>query len=162
MSRRSFRSVTRLVSLLMLCAPLVLRVHGADIQRLGAMAAAGDLRFVDIPVELPRQARMMNAYMARLVDAAQRDAVISEAYQRVANLIDPPSALRRPSIAIRVAFASRHHASPSAARVVVPCTSVDVSTRIFGALLSPSRLTSQPARESTAPLSKTCESRMTP
>lgn len=85
-----------------------------------AMAAAGDLRFVDIPVELPRQARMMNAYMARLVDAAQRDAVISEAYQRVANLIDPPSALRRPSIAIRVAFASRHHATPSAARVVVP------------------------------------------
>src|SRR5882724_3781954 len=33
-SRRSFRSVTRLVSLLMLGAPLVLWVHGADIQRL--------------------------------------------------------------------------------------------------------------------------------
>src|SRR5918995_6553017 len=37
-----------------------------------------------------------------------------------------------------------------AARVVVPCTSVDVSTRTFGAPLSPSRLTSHPALDSTA------------
>jgi hypothetical protein len=88
------------------------------------MAAAGDLRFADLPVELPRQARMMNAYMARLLDAAQRDAVVAEAYQRVSNLIDPPSALRRPSIAIRVALASRHRATPPAARVVVPARDV--------------------------------------
>jgi 2-polyprenyl-6-methoxyphenol hydroxylase-like FAD-dependent oxidoreductase len=91
------------------------------------MAAAGDMRFAEMPVELPRQARLMSAYMARLLDAAQRDRVVSEAFQRVSNLIDPPSALRRPAIAIRVAFAFRHRATPSPIRIDAPAVAVSTA-----------------------------------
>ena len=80
----------------------------APIESAWMMAAAGDLRYVDAPINLPRSARLVNAYMSRLLTAAQRDPVVAEAFHRVTNLIEPPSALRRPSIALRVAFAPRH------------------------------------------------------
>jgi 2-polyprenyl-6-methoxyphenol hydroxylase-like FAD-dependent oxidoreductase len=82
-----------------------------------AMAAAGDMRYADAPVELPRAAKLAGQYMARLLDAAQRDRVVAEAFQRVTNLVDPPQALRRPRIALRVACASRRRLAAPVARI---------------------------------------------
>ncbi len=79
------------------------------------MAAAGDMRYADDPVELPRAAQAINAYMARLLVAAQVDPVVAEAFQRVQNLIDLPPSLMRPSVAIRVALATLRHPAPRTA-----------------------------------------------
>jgi hypothetical protein len=50
---------------------------------------------------------MMNAYMARLMYGALYDARITEAFMRVAGLMDPPQALMRPSMVLRVLRQSR-------------------------------------------------------
>ncbi len=80
------------------------------------MAANGDLRYATGPIDLPRPARIANAYMGRLLAVAQRDAVVSEAFQRVTNLLDPPQALRRPGIAMRIALASIRREPPTPPR----------------------------------------------
>jgi 2-polyprenyl-6-methoxyphenol hydroxylase-like FAD-dependent oxidoreductase len=46
--------------------------------------------------------RMMNAYMARLQATAAHDPVVAQAFVRVIGLVDPPNAILRPPIALRV------------------------------------------------------------
>ncbi len=55
-------------------------------------------------VEGPRDARsrMVNRYLDRLYATAAHDEVVSLAFSRVTNLLDPPAALLRPAIAARV------------------------------------------------------------
>ncbi|WP_432987397.1 FAD-dependent oxidoreductase [Dactylosporangium sp. CA-233914] len=103
-------------------------VAGVEALRLGDLLCEGGdfdaLRFfravrpvIDIPwqiatggdaalpgVDGPRDARtrMVNRYLNRLYATAARDEVVSLAFNRVTNLLDPPAALLRPAIAMRV------------------------------------------------------------
>jgi hypothetical protein len=45
---------------------------------------------------------MLNWYVARLHRAAHKDHVAALAFHRVANLLEPPPSLMRPSLALRV------------------------------------------------------------
>ncbi|MER7243854.1 FAD-dependent monooxygenase [Kribbella sp. NPDC000426] len=105
-------------------------VAGVEALRLGDAVARGGadgfdaLRFfrdvrpvIDIPwqiatggdatlpgVDGPRdvRSRLVNRYLDRLYAAAAHDEVVSMAFSRVTNLLDPPTALLRPAIATRV------------------------------------------------------------
>ncbi|MEV6928534.1 FAD-dependent monooxygenase [Dactylosporangium sp. NPDC051485] len=75
------------------------------------IATGGDaaLPGVDGPRDLPT--RMVNRYLERLYAIAARDEVVSLAFSRVTNLLDPPTALLRPGIAARVLAGRRLAAS---------------------------------------------------
>lgn len=58
---------------------------------------------------------MANAYVERLQAAAEHDPELSKAFIRVAGLIDPPQALMRPRLMLRVLRASRAARRPGPA-----------------------------------------------
>jgi 2-polyprenyl-6-methoxyphenol hydroxylase-like FAD-dependent oxidoreductase len=68
------------------------------------ISAGGDLSFPAVPGPRPFPVKLANAYMARLQRAATRDAEVTAAFMRVAGLIDPPQALMRPRLVLRVLF----------------------------------------------------------
>jgi 2-polyprenyl-6-methoxyphenol hydroxylase-like FAD-dependent oxidoreductase len=86
-----------------------------DIARTSAvawtMSVSNDLRMPWIRGRRTASVRLGNAYLARLYRAASVDPVVALAFMRVANLIDPPSAILRPSIARRVLIRGRAAAS---------------------------------------------------
>ncbi len=61
-----------------------------------------DLSIPAVPGPRPLPVRVIGRYMARLQAVAVADHVVAHAYLRVINLLDPPTALMRPSIAVRV------------------------------------------------------------
>ena len=67
-----------------------------------SIAVGNDLRMPEATGARGAGVRAVNWYMARLHRAAQKDPVLSIAFHRVANLLDPPSSLLRPVIALRV------------------------------------------------------------
>lgn len=66
------------------------------------ISAGGDLNFPGVEGPRTLKVRMGNAYMGKLHTAATRDARVTEAFFRVAGLVDPPQALMRPSMVLRV------------------------------------------------------------
>ncbi|WP_233625351.1 NAD(P)/FAD-dependent oxidoreductase [Actinoplanes sp. ATCC 53533] len=66
------------------------------------ISAGGDLDFPAVEGERTLKVRMGNAYLARTQYAATKDAAVTDQYMRVAGLMDPPSALMRPTIMARV------------------------------------------------------------
>ncbi|MEU8328825.1 FAD-dependent monooxygenase [Micromonospora sp. NPDC048839] len=66
------------------------------------ISAGGDLDFPGVQGRRTLQVRVGNAYMARVQYAATRDARVTDGFMRVAGLIDPPQALMRPSMVLRV------------------------------------------------------------
>jgi hypothetical protein len=46
--------------------------------------------------------RLVRLYLDRLLLASRQDSVVNVAFQRVTNLIDPPTSLFRPRIVLRV------------------------------------------------------------
>jgi 2-polyprenyl-6-methoxyphenol hydroxylase-like FAD-dependent oxidoreductase len=69
-------------------APWTIAV-GADMAAMGRLPAS-------------RRARAVGTYLARLQAAAAEDAALARAFIRVTSLVDPPSALLRPTRAVRV------------------------------------------------------------
>ncbi|MBO0874939.1 MAG: FAD-dependent monooxygenase [Pseudonocardia sp.] len=71
------------------------------------LAVGGDLALPEI--EGPRQlpVRLRNAYVDRLLAAAEADECLADMFMRVAAFLDPPSALLRPSIVCRVIVGNR-------------------------------------------------------
>ncbi|MFI7120190.1 FAD-dependent oxidoreductase [Amycolatopsis sp. NPDC049868] len=67
-----------------------------------AIAAGGDLSWPEVEGKRTTQVRMVNAYMGKLQAAATTDGRITHAFMRVAGLIEPPTALMRPSVVARV------------------------------------------------------------
>jgi 2-polyprenyl-6-methoxyphenol hydroxylase-like FAD-dependent oxidoreductase len=67
-----------------------------------AISVGTDLRFPEIQGRRTLQVRFVNAYLARLYPAATTDPVLGAAFLRVINLIDPPTRLLAPNIALRV------------------------------------------------------------
>ncbi|MFF5179663.1 FAD-dependent oxidoreductase [Micromonospora sp. NPDC000316] len=66
------------------------------------ISAGGDLDFPGVQGRRTLQVRVGNAYMARVQYAATRDARVTEGFMRVAGLMDPPQALMRPAMVLRV------------------------------------------------------------
>jgi len=66
------------------------------------MAVGGDLAFPGVEGRRTPKTRMLNAYVGRLHATAAIDADVATAFFRVAGLLDPPSALLAPRIALRV------------------------------------------------------------
>ena len=89
------------------------------------IAAGSDLRLPAVPGPRPPRVRAVNSYVARVQAAAATDATVGLAFLRVANLLDRPEALLRPSIAVRVgaarlAAARSRRRLPAGARAVGP------------------------------------------
>jgi 2-polyprenyl-6-methoxyphenol hydroxylase-like FAD-dependent oxidoreductase len=66
------------------------------------MTQTVDLSFPGVPGERTLKVRMGQAYLARVQTAATRDGTITAAYMRAAGMVDPPSALMRPRLVLRV------------------------------------------------------------
>jgi 2-polyprenyl-6-methoxyphenol hydroxylase-like FAD-dependent oxidoreductase len=65
-------------------------------------AAIADLGYAGVEGRRTAKVRMINAYIARLQLAAVHDASLTNAFMRVAGLIDEPTALLRPGTVLRV------------------------------------------------------------
>jgi 2-polyprenyl-6-methoxyphenol hydroxylase-like FAD-dependent oxidoreductase len=68
------------------------------------MAAGADLGFPGTKGRRTLKVRMGNAYIPRLQAAAVSDGSLTSAFLRAAGLVDPPTALMRPSVIARVLF----------------------------------------------------------
>jgi 2-polyprenyl-6-methoxyphenol hydroxylase-like FAD-dependent oxidoreductase len=71
------------------------------------IAAGGDLAFPGVTGRRTVKTHIGNAYVSRVQTAATLDAEVTNAFMRVAGLIDPPQALMRPRVALRVLRGSR-------------------------------------------------------
>ncbi|GAA2597117.1 FAD-binding monooxygenase [Actinomadura fulvescens] len=87
------------------------------------LSAAGDLSFPGVEGHRTMQIRLGNAYMRRLQEAALRDAMITKAFFRVIGLVDPPQAIMRPAIVLRVLRSLARRRTP------VPAPTLDTRAR---------------------------------
>ncbi|MET7426940.1 FAD-binding monooxygenase [Dactylosporangium sp. NPDC005555] len=74
-------------------------------------AATADLGYAGVEGDRTPKVRMINAYVARLQRAAVHDPSLTEAFMRVAGLIDEPTALLRPGKVFRTLRHSRARGS---------------------------------------------------
>ncbi|WUI01742.1 hypothetical protein OHR68_07965 [Spirillospora sp. NBC_00431] len=70
------------------------------------MAVAADLSMPEVPGRRGPSIRLLNAYVDRVQAAAAHDSEIAGRLMRVIGLLDPPSALTRPSV-LAAAFRRR-------------------------------------------------------
>jgi hypothetical protein len=66
------------------------------------MAVGGDLALPEVPGERTTMVRLTNAYMARLLQVAEKDSVVAAAFGDVGDLLAPPHEVVRPRILWRV------------------------------------------------------------
>lgn len=66
------------------------------------LATGADLALPEIEAPRTRQVRMVNAWVERVLTAAETDADVAEAFVRVSGLVDPPYALFRPRLVASV------------------------------------------------------------
>jgi 2-polyprenyl-6-methoxyphenol hydroxylase-like FAD-dependent oxidoreductase len=66
------------------------------------MAVGGDLALPEVPGRRPVAVRIANAYVERLLRAAERDPVVAAAFGDVSDLLAPPRHVMRPRILWRV------------------------------------------------------------
>jgi 2-polyprenyl-6-methoxyphenol hydroxylase-like FAD-dependent oxidoreductase len=76
------------------------------------ISTGGDLAFPEVEGPRPAKVKFANAYMARLQYAATKDPKVTEAFMRVAGLIDRPEALFKPTTVARVLRNSPRHPEP--------------------------------------------------
>ena len=78
-----------------------------DIKAPWDLSAGADLGYPGVEGRRTPMIRFINAYIARLQAGAVHDPALTTAFMRAAGLIDPPQAILRPSIALRVLRAGR-------------------------------------------------------
>jgi hypothetical protein len=66
------------------------------------LAVGGDLASDSVPGHRPLPVRIVNAYVARILRAAPRDAVVSAAFQSVVHMVKQPTSLFAPQVLWRV------------------------------------------------------------
>lgn len=71
------------------------------------ISTSGDLDFPTVSGNRSLKVRMGNTYMAKLQYAATKDPSITDAFMRVAGLMDPPTSLMRPRLLAKVLRLSR-------------------------------------------------------
>jgi 2-polyprenyl-6-methoxyphenol hydroxylase-like FAD-dependent oxidoreductase len=79
-----------------------LRAIARDIAMPWDFSVGADLAYPAVEGRRSLKTRFANAYVSRLQRGAARDAELTNAFIRAAGLIDPPQALMRPRIALRV------------------------------------------------------------
>ena len=86
-------------------APDAGRLH-ADVARVvdapWRLALTADCAFPRVAGRHPAGTRLAVGYVGRLHAAAAHDARLAEAFVRVSGLVDPPAALLRPGVVLRV------------------------------------------------------------
>ena len=87
------------------------------------MAAGGDLALPYVAGERTRQVRVANAWIDKVLTAAEADPVVSESFLRVTAFLDPPARLLSPPILARVLRGARRAPGPAPA---VPAGSAPV------------------------------------
>jgi len=75
-----------------------------------SLATGADRRFPGMPAK-PLPERAIDRYMDRLVRVARHDSVVTSAFMRVLNLLEPPSTLLAPAMAARVLRPARDSSS---------------------------------------------------
>ena len=70
-------------------------------------AVGSDLALPEVVGPRPLTMRITNAYLERVMTAAETDPVVAGQFTRVIGMIDPPSRLLRPSMLLRIAHTSR-------------------------------------------------------
>jgi 2-polyprenyl-6-methoxyphenol hydroxylase-like FAD-dependent oxidoreductase len=90
-------------------APRFFRAAAKPLGHAWQMASGADLALPQVEGHRPVSFRFANWYTERLLAATESDSVVTEAFFRVMNLVDPPAALMRPSIVARVMTARRRH-----------------------------------------------------
>lgn len=91
------------------------------------LAVGGDLAIDSVPGHRPLPVRIVNAYVARILRAAPRDAVVSAAFQRVVHMVKQPASLFAPKLLWRVLLKGGQDqptpqgAAPGPGRALVPC-----------------------------------------
>jgi len=96
------------------------------------ISAGGDLAFPGVEGPRTLKVKMGNAYMAKLHSAATADGRFTEAFFRAAGLVDPPTALMRPSLVVGVLRTARRvkaaeHIAPAATIGETPSASDDLA-----------------------------------
>lgn len=94
------------------------------------ISTSGDLDFPGVAGDRPLKVRLGNAYMARLQRAATRDPAVTDAFMRVAGLVDRPTRLMRPGLVARVLRQSRLEPgveTPATAPTPLPATAPEPS-----------------------------------
>jgi 2-polyprenyl-6-methoxyphenol hydroxylase-like FAD-dependent oxidoreductase len=75
------------------------------------MTQTVDLSFRGVPGRRTLKVRIGQAYLAKVQAAATRDGRVTAAYMRAAGMVDPPSALMRPGMILRVLRSSSRRAA---------------------------------------------------
>jgi 2-polyprenyl-6-methoxyphenol hydroxylase-like FAD-dependent oxidoreductase len=78
------------------------RRSAKDIRVAWRSAVSSDLALPQITGKRPASIKMTNAYLERVLTAAQTDPAIVQQFLRSINMIDPPSRMLRPSTVLRV------------------------------------------------------------
>jgi 2-polyprenyl-6-methoxyphenol hydroxylase-like FAD-dependent oxidoreductase len=86
-----------------------------------AASAGADLSYPGVEGHTTVATRFANAYIARLQEAAVTDSTLTNAFVRVAGLIDPPQALMKPGHLLRV-LRHRRQAGPDVPAAAAPPT----------------------------------------
>jgi len=86
------------------------RASAKDIRLAWQAAVSSDLALPQIAGRRPASIRISNAYLDRVLAAAETDPAVVQQFLRLINLLDPPSQLIHPSTMLRVAKRSRRRA----------------------------------------------------
>jgi len=71
-------------------------------------SAIADLGYAGVEGERTDQIRLVNQYVPAVLAAATQDPVVTDAFLRVAGLVEDPTSLMRPDIAVRVGRVMQH------------------------------------------------------
>jgi 2-polyprenyl-6-methoxyphenol hydroxylase-like FAD-dependent oxidoreductase len=88
------------------------RASAKDIRTSWQAALGSDLALPQIPGKRPMSVRLTNAYLDRVLAAAETDPAVVQQFLRLISLLDPPSHLMRPSTMLRVIKTPRKQAAP--------------------------------------------------
>jgi hypothetical protein len=88
-----------------------------------SIAVGNDLRFAEVEGRRGLRVRFVNAYVHRLHLAATADPALGAAFLRVLNLVDPPTTLLAPGVALRVLRGYFRRPIPTIPPAVVPLRS---------------------------------------
>ncbi|OQZ88299.1 2-polyprenyl-6-methoxyphenol hydroxylase-like oxidoreductase [Mycobacterium alsense] len=101
------------------------RTSAKEVRVAWQAAVGSDLTLPQIAGKRPLSIRMINAYLDRVLAAAETDPAVVQQFMRSMNLVDPPSRLLRPSTMLRVLKKSRKRRVAGEATIVAGTTAPD-------------------------------------